>query len=147
MTLLGTLVGGELICQGGSNYITRLLINWFPWNDLTGVQIKCDSNAADWLESLCSWDGTLVSAVNMVGPNLPGPDQFPHVKLVRPGSQEIWSGGPNLLPDQKSHDSPLVGANTYQATVTYVLHDELFVHTRLKQSAGYTVGTRLLSYR
>ena len=35
---------------------------------------------------------------------------------------------------------PLVGANTFQATVTCALYDELFVHTRLVQSAGYVVA-------
>ena len=43
-------------------------------------------------------------------------------------SFELFAGG------------PLVGANTFQATVTCALYDELFVHTRLVHSAGYVVA-------
>ena len=35
---------------------------------------------------------------------------------------------------------PLVGANTFQATVTCALYDRLFVHTGLVHSAGYVVA-------
>ena len=43
-------------------------------------------------------------------------------------SFELFAGG------------PLVGVNTFQATVTCVLYDELSIHTGLVQSAGYAVA-------
>ena len=48
--------------------------------------------------------------------------------------QEVWQSF------ELFDGGPLIGANTFQATVTCVLYDELFVHTGLVHAAGYAVA-------